>query len=40
MAAADMDLLQGGLDGAMAQQELKGVRIDARVKQMGSKGVA
>ena len=40
MAAADMDILQGGLDGAMAQQELNRVRIDARVKQMGGKGVA
>jgi hypothetical protein len=39
MAAADMDILQGGLDGAMAQQELNRVRIDASVKQMGGKGV-
>jgi hypothetical protein len=40
MSAADMDILQGGLDGAMAQQELNRVRIDASVKQMGGKGVA
>jgi hypothetical protein len=32
MAAADMDILQGGLDGAMAQQELKGVGINTRVE--------
>ena len=40
MAAADMDILQGGLDGAMAQQELQGVGIDARIEQMRGKGVA
>ena len=40
MAAADMDILQGGLNGAMAQQELNRVGIDARVKPMGGKGVA
>ena len=39
MAAADMDILQGGLEGAMAQQELKGVGVNASVEQMGGKGV-
>jgi hypothetical protein len=40
MSAADMDILQGGLDGAMAQQQLNGVGINASVEQMGGKGVS
>lgn len=40
MPATDMDILQGRFDGAMAQQELDGVRIDTGVEQIGGKGVA
>jgi hypothetical protein len=40
MPATDMDILQGRFDGAVAQQELKGVGIDAGIEQMGGKGVA
>lgn len=40
MSAADMDILQGGLDRAMAQQELNGVGVNTRVEQMGGKGVS
>jgi hypothetical protein len=40
MAAADMDILESGLDGAMPQQQLNGVGIDTRIEQMRGKGVA
>jgi hypothetical protein len=40
MSVTDMDILQGGLNGAMAQQELNGVRINAGIEQMRGKRVA
>ncbi len=40
MAAADMDILESGLDGAVPQQQLNGVGVDARIEQMRGKGVA
>ncbi|ETX08297.1 MAG: hypothetical protein ETSY2_06215 [Candidatus Entotheonella gemina] len=39
MSATDMDILQGGFDRAMAEQELNGVGIDTGIEQMGGKGV-
>ena len=39
MPATDMDILQGCFDGAMTQQELQGVWIDAGIEKMGGKGV-
>ena len=32
MSATDLDILQSGLDGAMAQQELNGVGIDTGIE--------
>jgi hypothetical protein len=40
MSATDVDILQRGLDGAMAEQELNGVRIDAGIEQMRGKGMS
>src|SRR5688572_27020362 len=40
MAAADMDILESGLNGAMPQQQLNGVGIDTRVEQVRGKGVS
>ncbi len=40
MSATDMDILQSGLDGAMAEQELNGVGIDASVKQVRGERMA
>ena len=39
MSTTDMDILQGGFDGAMAQQKLNGVGIDAGVEQVRGKRV-
>ena len=40
MAAADMDIFESGLDGAMPQQQLNGVGIDTGIEQVRGKGVA
>jgi hypothetical protein len=34
-----MEILDGGLEGAMAHQELNGTRIDPGIEQMGGKAV-